>query len=597
MSAEQPTVLWIPSTSWEVPFHGLTSPIPWPAEVDPAGANADPFEMEHMVTAVERLGPDAPEPWTTFGQAALKLDELAEALEDGELGQATGLLEEIEAMRPGTSFGLYHRGYLARHDGREEEAIALYRAAAEKVPQAGAIWNAIGGLLAFRGEKDGAVAAFRRALQSKPNDPMALEGLAQLRELVKLQAQDPQHPNAVVYVDHDTFRRMTGPRIEEMAAQPDQLIAMGEQLLREGLVPDVGFLALEKARAVRPDHPQTLALLGTAYRMHGRHAESRDLFLHYTAQHPEDAAGWVHLAGAFHGLEDSDAEHNALKQALAIDPNFQPALAPYFRLTPGDHDPAKEEDLARFGELRQSWMAYLLASTLCRERGDTPAAVRQAERALAINGELEEILLHYCAVLGDARDVTKLSAVVKPRVESGKYSRRLDWNYAQTLRQLGLNTDAMAVLRKAMAAPDAPDDFKKMCATMMDAWTGAVAGAGIALEIHASGFLLRPLLISLPDGEEGGVLLNAGSQLPGEARFPWKVSGGEAAVPVQQGQATAGRPPHSLGVFRIRGIQPGTPTIDCHLMAQGDGALHFRASQGGRKLQVGWTPYTGPRKV
>ena len=48
--------------------------------------------------------------------------------------------------------------------------------------------------------------------------------------------------------------------------------------------------------------------------------------------------------------------------------------------------------------------------------------------------------------------------------------------------------------------------------------------------------------------------------------------------------------PRGLGAFVVRGVQPAAKTIDCHLVGLPDGALHFRASQGGRRLQVGWAP-------
>src|SRR4051812_47681630 len=49
------TVRWIKSTSWELPFFGLPQEIPWPADVDPAIANQSPFEVEHLLNAIEQL--------------------------------------------------------------------------------------------------------------------------------------------------------------------------------------------------------------------------------------------------------------------------------------------------------------------------------------------------------------------------------------------------------------------------------------------------------------------------------------------------------------------------------------------------------------
>jgi hypothetical protein len=40
----------------------------------------------------------------------------------------------------------------------------------------------------------------------------------------------------------------------------------------------------------------------------------------------------------------------------------------------------------------------------------------------------------------------------------------------------------------------------------------------------------------------------------------------------------------------MRGVQPGAGTIDCHVVALPDGAFHFRATQEGKRLKVGWMP-------
>jgi len=178
--------------------------------------------------------------------------------------------------------------------------------------------------------------------------------------------------------------------------------------------------------------------------------------------------------------------------------------------------------------------------------------------------------------------------VIKPKVETGNYSKRLDWNYAQVLQQIGLSSDAIAVLRKA-AAGEAPANFKAAAETMIDAWSGVLSGCGVQLEVHGAGFLQRPVVLALDDGD-GGVVLNAGSQLPSTGSFPWRVNGPEVRVPLQQGQTGGGIGPRRLGAFLVRGVQPAgdSTTIDCHVVAQPDGALHFRATQGGRKLPVGW---------
>jgi tetratricopeptide (TPR) repeat protein len=589
-------VRWIESTSWELPFFGLPSRIPWPADVDEAEANKDPFEVEPLLRAIEALGESAAEPFKSFLQAATNFEDLSEALEDNEIGRASTLLDELEQVYPGTSFSLYHRGLIARNEGRNDEALKLYEKASEQTPRIGAIWNNIGAIHAAQGHRDEAIAAFHKALGISRSDAVALEGLAQLRYLVRLQADDPQNPNAVAYVDIPTFRKMTSQQLPQIATQPDQLVAFGEQLMREGMVPDVGLQALELAAQARPDHPRTLLALAAAYRVLNQHDKAKATNLRYTELNPQDPSGFYNLAQACNAAQDTAGEKAALERVLELEPNFQPAIAICFGLSPGEHDPAKEDALARWAGEKKSWMAYLLASSLCRERGDAKGALKWAEKAFETNPEAEEVLLHYTATLGDSREFQRLASVIRPIVESGKCSKRLDWNYAQVLKQLGLTNDAITVLKRASSSPDATDELKRMAETVIDAWTGYLAGCGVPLEVHPSGVLVKPVIISLPDGDEGGIVINPGTQLPSEGTFPWRVEGSEGAITLQQGHDTPNVQGQRLGAFKVRGYQlgeGGRATIDCHLLANPDGSMHFRATQGGRKLQVGWTHYTG----
>ena len=233
-------------------------------------------------------------------------------------------------------------------------------------------------------------------------------------------------------------------------------------------------------------------------------------------------------------------------------------------------------------------MAFILASNIARQRGDAPTAVKWAERAHDVAPESEDVLLHYTAALGEARGFEKLVSIIKPKIDSGKFTKRVDWNYAQTLQQMGLTNDAIGVLRKAIAG-EVPAEFKASATLMIDAWSGLVAGCGVPLEVHQSGCLQRPVVLVLDDGD-GGYVLKAGAKLPAESTFPWRAVAADVQVPLQQGQSGGSAEPRILGAFVVRGAQPALKTIDCHLVGLPDGALHFRASQGGRRLQVGWAP-------
>ncbi len=577
---------WVDSTSWELDFFGLPHRIPWPQDVDPSVANNDPFEIEHMLRAIGAMGAELTEPWKSFDQAAAHLDELADAIDDSEATEAGELLAQFEQLHPGTSFGLFHRGTVARLEGREDDAIALFRAATEKTPNISAIWNNLGVMHAMRGQRDEACAAFKKSLEITPNDRTALEGLAQLRVLIKL-LRDPNDPNSAAFVDVPSFSKMVAQQLQQVVNDPDQLLAQGEHLLQQGFVPELGLQALQRAHALRPDRRAVFGLTA-AYRLANQLDQARATIEPYTAQAPQDPEGFFHLAQICNATGDKDGETRALETLLTLDPNAQAPLGIHFGLTQSEHDPKKEQALAKFGEERKSWMAFILASNIARQRGDAPTAVKWAERAHDVAPESEDVLLHYTAALGEARGFEKLVSIIKPKIDSGKFTKRVDWNYAQTLQQMGLTNDAIGVLRKAIAG-EVPAEFKASATLMIDAWSGLVAGCGVPLEVHQAGCLQRPVVLVLDDGD-GGYVLKAGAKLPAESTFPWRAAAADVQVPLQQGQSGGSAEPRILGAFVVRGANPALKTIDCHLVGLPDGALHFRASQGGRRLQVGWAP-------
>ena len=580
------TFRWIESTSWELEFFGLPNRIPWPANVDPKLANGDPFEMNHLLDAIESMGPDAPEPWGRFLKASEHLDEFGEAVQNSEIVRAYEIIEQFDEQFPDTAFSLYHRGSLARLEGDDEGAVELFQEAAKKSPRGVAIWNSIGVVQATRGERDAAVASFQKALAVSPQDRTALDGLVQLRAMVKM-VRNAKDPDSAFYLDLPTFNQMAMRQVQQLVNDPDQLLNYGEQLLRDGFAPEAGLAALKRAHTMKPGDPRAVFGLASAYRVDGKFEEARATIQPYTEQHPEDPRGFFLLAQLCHELGETPAEMQALDRVLEIDVNVQPALAMRLGVSNEEHDPAKETEMARFAEEHKSWMAYILASGIARKRGDVKPAVKWAEKACELVPENEDALLHYTATLGEARDFQKLVTVVKPKVESGKFSKRLHWNYAQVLQQTGLTDDAVRVLREA-ATGDAPADFKAAVAQTIEAWTQELTGCGVPLEVHQAGFLQRPVLLTI-DGEEGGIVLPAGAKVPATASFPWRASGPETRIQLQQGESGGSLEAQPLGAFVVRDIQPGSP-IECHVMAREDGAFLFRAAQGSRKLKVGWMP-------
>ena len=590
-------ISWIECPAWELDFFALPHRIPWPSDVPAENATKVPFDAPSLLRAIETLeetDPASAGPWTGFLNAAEHIQELNEALQDSEYVQATELLDKIEAAHPGTPFRLFHAAFIARQNGRDAEALEMYEVAAQKAPSLGFLWSHAGGMLGEAGRRDEAIAAFKTALQLNPNDQIALEGLVQFRVAVKL-LRDPKDQKSVIYVPVEQYRGMVAQQIEQLTKEPDQLVAFAEHMLREGLTPEIGVQALEKALELRPDHARTMVSLGAAYRMSGNNERAIELLRRVTEIEPQNAWGFFHLAQAFNAAGDKAGETQALDDVLSRDPNFQQAIGIRFGIDPANPSKEVEDRIAAFAAERNSWMAFLVASSLARDRKDLATAQQWAERAYAINPEGEEVLLHFSSILADNKDGEKLAEAIEPAVRRGKYSKRLDWNYAQALHALDRTTGAIALLRDAAASDGAPADFKQAAAVTIDFWKGLLANGGLQLETHRAGALRRPVLLALDDGD-GGVILGGAKPLPAEHRFPFRTRAAgdtQVAVRFQQGQSGGNPAPRDLGTFTVSGIRAsstGHTNIECYAGATPEGELRMGSMQDGRKLPVAWSP-------
>lgn len=587
------SVRWIESTCWELAFYGLPNRVPWPEEADPAGAQIAPINLEALVEAIDRLGNDISEPWLGFQSATGLFQELSESLQGGELVRSNRLLDEIDRLHQGAPFVPFQRGNLARLEGKDDEAQVIFKSLVEKFPNTPPAWSSLGAIYAQKGDRGAAVSAFRKALELNGNDQLALEGLTRLRELVRLMRQDEDgkpNPKAVGYVDTATFTQMVLGQIDSLANEPDNLLGLADQLMRDGIVLEVAISALEKANEVRPKHGRTLLSLATGYRAANRNEDALLKVREFTEVEPQEATGFMHLAQACNTLGRHEEEREALAKVLELDSNFHAAIGVYFGLTNGEHDPAKEETVAKWSAETKSWMGHLIASSIARARGDNSAALRHADDAFALAPEKEEVLLHLSAVLGDQRELNRLATQIRPAVESRKYSARLDWNYSQTLHQLGLRDEAAGVLRRALAETNAPDEFKGMAVPTLEAWGGVLTGCGLPLELNQGANITRPILITLEDGD-GGIVIGAGRQIPTEGTFPLKHKGTATIdIRLQQGESGGSTPPRDLGTFRAGGVDTSEAAkpIECNVAITPQGVLHFRAAQNGQRLPVGW---------
>ena len=208
----------------------------------------------------------------SFDRASVHLEDLAEAIEDSDIVQVSQLLDGFEREHPGTAFALFHRGNLARLEGREADATKLFREAIEKAPRSAPVWNNLGVLLAMRGgerERGG------RRISQDASDPGRHDRTA-LEE--PYPASRPGE--AASGSEGPKFRHLCGSAhflkrwrrgsFSSCRSDPDQLLNYGEQLLRDGLAGNLGFQAIQRAHQLRPDHRRIVFALTAANRLGGK---------------------------------------------------------------------------------------------------------------------------------------------------------------------------------------------------------------------------------------------------------------------------------------------------------------------------------------
>lgn len=584
--------IWVESTSWELDFFGLPRRIPWPADVDPKKANEEPFDHTELARAIDLMGAEATQPWTGYRAASENFDALAEVLEDNEFPEAATLLNELEASHPGSAFVPFHRAVIARQDGRYEEAIKHYEEAAQKAPKLGMLWFHLGSILAQEGERDKAVAALNNAVRCNPQDVNALEGLASLRAAVKV-LRDPKDPKSAVYVSLEQYHQLSTQQFQQLRDNHQALVEFGEFQLRNELAVEVAITALERARELQPNDPRTLAALANGYRIAGKHEQAKTVAREIVEKFGTEPQAWFTLAQIMGAAGDKEAEKEALAKLLTIDINAQPALVVLSGLNEGPSE-AAEQWLAKHGEDAKAFVAWLLASNSARDRKAHQAALDYAAEAFKIAADREEVVLHYCATIGDAKNGDRLTKDIEPLVEEGKFSKRLNWNYAQALKQIGRMQDAIHALIEAASGENVPEDFQHAATSTIDLWTGRLAQSDLPLLVSKVGTIARPVILNL-DGEDGAVVMNAGQQIPAEGRFPWRVrlnSDGETRIALQQGQSGGTVHPTMLGSFAVKvpPVTGGAHTIQCLLGCGPDAKLLFKAMQGNKELPVRWVP-------
>lgn len=590
---------WVDLQHEDLDFYSVPRPVPWPREAPVVLPADEDFPFGTLVEGIQRLMADAearPDPvWSRLLEVVQASDALADAFEAGDLEEAERILGQLDRVHPNCPFVYFNQAFLLRQRGRKTQALRLYQAAVQAAPNLEFLWMRLGELAEELGRRRQAIAAYRKAQALLPPHPHALEGLARLGALKRLEYLNPAGEREMVYVTPREFERVIQAELltttdpARLRLLLDQLIAGGHGLLAVG--------AAQRLLTMAPEDFEARCALAEAWQLASRPAEAEACLRQCLASRPQDAGCHYLLAQVRFAQNQPGAGWALIDQALELDPNLQAALVLKFGLRPGQSDPHCEQRLAAWAAERASSQGFLLCSIQARARGDLPAALRYAQQAYNLAPQHTLTLLHYTGLLGQAGEVEWMAALTQRALAAGQGDYRVQYQFAIALHALGLTDRATEVLRRTLAENQAiPPEWHEAIQNRLDQWTGWVAESEVPLELFDRAILRRAIVLRL-EGDQTRELIPAGAPLPQQKviRLDLKAPVNTLAVALEQGQPRSHLPPVRLGCFMVQDIdlkQQSQP--DLRLTATEQGTLQVSARQGLRRLPVKWSLYPAP---
>lgn len=591
---------WVELQHEDLDFYSVPRPVPWPREAPVVLPAEEDFPFATLLEGIQRLMADAeaqPAPvWPRLLEVIQASDALADAFEAGDLDEADRILDRLDRLQPNCPFVLFNKAFVLRQRGRKTQALRLYQAAVQAAPNLEFLWMRLGELAEELGRRRQAIAAYRKAQALLPPHPQALEGLARLGALKRLEHINPAGEREMVYVTPREFERVIQSELLT-TSDPARLRQLLDQLLAGGH----GLLAVQAAQRLLglvPDQLEAQRALAEAWQLAGRPAEAEACLRQCLARAPQDAACHYLLAQVRFAQNQMQAGWALIDRALELDPNLQAALVLKFGLRPGQTDPHRERRLAAWAADHGSSQGLLLCSIQARARGDLPSALHYAQQAYSLAPHDPLTVLHYTGLLGQAGELEWMAALTQRMLAAGQGDYRLQYQFAIALQALGLTEQAVQVLRRALAQDQPlPPDWQEAFQARLDQWTGLVAESEVPLELFDQAILRRAIVLRL-DGEQTRELIPAGAPLPQQKliRLQLKAPAHTVAVAVEQGAPRSHLPPMALGCFVVEDIdlsQPPPP--DLCLTATRHGTVQLSASQGDRRLPVKWSLYPAPQ--
>jgi tetratricopeptide (TPR) repeat protein len=591
---------WVEIRHEDLDFYNVPRPLPWPRGADTRIPADGDFPFRTLVEGIRLLLADEGAPpnpiWRRLAEIVEAGEELAEAFEAADLDRAEKILDRLDDLHPGCPFVYFNKAFVVRQRGDKTEALHLYQAAVDAAPNLEFLWMRLGEVAEELGKNRLAISAYRKAQSLLAPHPQALEGLARLGAMKRVEHLDEAGEREIVYVTAKEFERIIHAELAALDHDRARLRALLDQLLA-GNDGRLAVAAAEKLLALTPNDFEAQRALAEAWRLAGNAEQAEACLQPCLAREPHDA--WCHylLAWVRFDQKDPAAGWALIDRALALDPNLQPAIVAKFGLHPGQNDPRREERVAAWAAENKSYQGFLLCSIQARDRGDARAALGYARQAYELAPDHQIVLLQYTGLLGQTGEKEWMAALTKRMLTAGKGDYQVKYQFANALHDLGLNEEAVNVLRRVLAEETGvPLEWREAIGARIEQWSGLVAASEVPLELIGEGILRRPVVLVL-DREETRELVPAGAPLPQRKviQLNLRQSVTSIALAFEQGYARGTLGPVRLGYFFVEGIEPGAAVHpDIRLTVTEEGTLQVGARQGERRLPVKWSLYPEP---
>ena len=601
VSGEKP-YRWVEIQHEDLDFYRVPRPLPWPRGEDAKISPDKDFPFRTLLQGIDLLQADegalARPIWKSLANVVNAGDDLIEALETSNLDWAEEILDRLDGVHPGCPFVYFNKAFVVHQRGDKKAALRLYERAVDVAPNLEFLWMRLGEVSEELGRTRQAIAAYRKAQALLAPHPQALEGLARLNAMKRLEQLTETGEREIFYVTPKQFHNIMRREIEALTDDRPHLLSLLQQLL-EGNDAALAICAARKLLEKSPGDGVVMRLLGEAHRVAGDLPEAEACLQGCVEKDPRDAWARYYLAWVRFDQNDAARGWVDMRTALDLDPNLHPAIVCLFGLKPGQNDQQREARLVEWSAEKKSWQGYVLASVQARERAELTTALSYAAKAYEIAPDNQMVVLQYTGLLGQSGEKEWMAAVTKRHLAAGKGDYQVKCQFASALHDLGLKKEALNVLRDTLAAEESmPVEWEESFHFRIDLWTGRIAESEVPLERYDSGVLRRSIVLVIDD-REGRELIPGGAPLPQKklVQLALKNPGPSVSVCLQQGSSRGDMEPLRLGCFRMEGIDPAklsTEAPQFRIQANADGFLQVCARQGERKLPVSWSLYPVP---